>query len=205
MPRSFRTLLNITPPGTRSKPPNTTNRWKMAETATTFSATDMANPTDSQLLTVPAELRNRVYSLVFDNCIHDVTILVRFRKSAKPTSLLLACKQVYQEAIGIFYSNAIIASTGTSDLVHWIKHIPPQHYHLVPEIRYVHLVHVKISDTELPRTSSWLMSAELQFTLRGEEISTEGKQLSVEIRKRRVLPSVCQVSIHVVHAPIDFR
>lgn len=161
----------------------------MAGTPATFSADDMAGQSDSSLLALPAELRNRIYDLVFEDCIQDVTI--RRPKSQTPSNLLLTCKQAYQEAIGIYYSNVVVSSTETSDLIHWIRSIPAERYCLVPELRYVFRAYTKMTEDALRREASFLFSAELQHTLQCEEIGTENKQLSVEIQKRRVSHGVC--------------
>jgi len=57
------------------------------------------NRESSRLLQLPPELRNRIYEhAVFDN-------VVMITPSLKQPSLLHSCKQIREEALGIFYAN----------------------------------------------------------------------------------------------------
>lgn len=57
---------------------------------------------DSPLNRLPAELRNRIYELVFDK--HDVIPTVPLRKLSKYNGLTRTCRQIRKETHGMFFA-----------------------------------------------------------------------------------------------------
>jgi hypothetical protein len=70
----------------------------------------------SPLTALPPELRNRIYALVFENHVSDAakgptihyegSLTNDKRIAASTPGLILTCKQLHQEALGIFYTHA---------------------------------------------------------------------------------------------------
>jgi hypothetical protein len=92
----------------------------------------------SRLMSLSAELRNRIYEFAFQghinrtvytlrsrpvarsNSVQDVT---RGESKAKPPGLILSCKQIHEEALGIFYSTASFLFEDMHLLRHWAETI----------------------------------------------------------------------------------
>lgn len=79
---------------------------------------------DSRLTRLPAELRNRIYELALP----DTIIIPRRRpKMGIPCNkvcapgLLLTCKQIYQEAIGLYYSSTSFWFKIPDDFARWAR------------------------------------------------------------------------------------
>lgn len=99
---------------------------------------------ESRLMSLPAELRNRIYALA-------LSPYVRIRKDRSEVkrgvmsapALLLTCKRIHQEATGIFYSNTIFVNGGGSivyrhgrfdDLHTWLRTIGPERVSQIQDV-----------------------------------------------------------------------
>lgn len=85
-------------------------------------------------MSLPAELRNRVYALALPGPYVSIQkcILVTEPDVSTAPALLLTCKRVHQEAIGIYYSSTIFLnqpshllepSERNDDLENWLRGI----------------------------------------------------------------------------------
>ena len=82
---------------------------------------------DSALLRLPAELRNMIYEFTFSHCRVEIPRR-RKRESygrSKPNNLLLACRQIHEEAIQLYYIHATFCfdTGGLYRLPEWVKKI----------------------------------------------------------------------------------
>ncbi|KAK4494819.1 hypothetical protein PRZ48_014175 [Zasmidium cellare] len=83
----------------------------------------MAEDTDSPLLNLPPELRNNIYELVFTN----TTINFNTTATRRPPSLLLSCKQIYTEAVTVYYAEATFVSNEPQKaIIAHIQTLPPK-------------------------------------------------------------------------------
>jgi hypothetical protein len=79
----------------------------------------MANQRNSPLLRLPAELRNRIYELVFHNttlCVIQLRTLSLTMPASRSSGLLHTCRQTRNEASGILFSQAIFALDSMSEV-----------------------------------------------------------------------------------------
>ena len=99
-----------------------------------ISATDP----ECKLLGLPAELRNRIYTLALVNDeTFDITERHRTNVDRVEPGLLATCRQVRDEALSIFYGgNTFAGAHGDSKLVHaFLKHLPPAKLQLLKQVR----------------------------------------------------------------------
>ncbi|CAK1354207.1 unnamed protein product [Cercospora beticola] len=121
----------------------------------------------SRLMALPAELRNRIWTYVFEGSVQELRVdgfytpgmkgLWRDPSGPPPTTrvmagswsyytspppLLSTCKQVYTEAIGIYYSTTTFLSKvpacemSAEKLVAWMKKIGPERAKLIGNVRF---------------------------------------------------------------------
>lgn len=107
---------------------------------TIFGPTDMTDQSASPIFKLPPELRNAIYSLVFQDHTVEVVSVERYLK-AQPPGLLITCKQLYTEAVEVYYSNVAAEGKSVDDVFDWALRMPKQYYNLVPELRIVHRRH----------------------------------------------------------------
>ncbi|CAK1354206.1 uncharacterized protein RHO25_001975 [Cercospora beticola] len=106
------------------------------------------NPLPSRLMSLPAELRNRVWTAVFEGWTQRIDYYNRAQKWTaadkayrRQPPLLSTCKQIYAEAVGIYYSKAIfftsIISSECADRVlrTWLYKIGSERAKLVRNVR----------------------------------------------------------------------
>lgn len=85
----------------------------------------------NRFLSLPAELRNRIYELLFES---EIPLI-------KPTytlpGLLVSCKKIYAEAIGLYYSTTpAFRCLDEASAVSWLTALPKQCLDLVKEVQY---------------------------------------------------------------------
>lgn len=69
----------------------------------------MAVQGESPLLSLPPELRNIIYGMVFEGCILELR-RINDEQSPESVGLLLVCKQTFAEAIDLYYRNVTVES-----------------------------------------------------------------------------------------------
>lgn len=107
-----------------------------------------ASSRKSRLLELPAELRNEIYELalfqtrpigvtiVLEHCLTLLDFTRASRRSlVEEPPLLTCCRQVREEAIGIFYGSSTFASSERSELERWIIALPAAKRKLLRDVR----------------------------------------------------------------------
>lgn len=102
----------------------------------------MASQTQSPFFRLPAELRNQIYELAFQ----ETTATVQYPGGCclLPSGILTACKQAYTEAIGLFYSNATFEFLGFDAALEWLVAVCPKQH-----VARVKRFHVGLTEFEL--------------------------------------------------------
>lgn len=85
----------------------------------------------SRLLTLPAELRNRIYHYLF-----PAQDIFHIRQGHTSPPILRTCKKLRHEVSGLFYSNTILQFSDRSLLIHSLSFLDPDLISLIPELRY---------------------------------------------------------------------
>lgn len=96
-------------------------------------------PKQSRFLSLPAELRNAIYSALFPPSDPDKDSdghVQRIKSSYRLPGLLLTCKQIHSECMGLYYSNTIFRCLDETSAVNWLANLPRRWLNLVPEVRY---------------------------------------------------------------------
>ncbi|KAK5115621.1 hypothetical protein LTR85_009792 [Meristemomyces frigidus] len=96
----------------------------------------MAQQTESPLFDLPPELRNTIYELT----LMGSTTLVGLREDDDSVlielpCLLRSCKQIYVEAILVFYHLTPFYSRYAYNIVCWLKALHPRYRKAISEIR----------------------------------------------------------------------
>jgi hypothetical protein len=87
-------------------------------------------------MTLPGELRNHIYALVFRDHVQDNKKWRPDEDSvAKSAALILTCKQVHQEALGIFYAAAVFESNFVNTMEVWGSRIGKERARLIRHAR----------------------------------------------------------------------
>ncbi|KAK3721092.1 hypothetical protein LTR37_003382 [Vermiconidia calcicola] len=81
----------------------------------------MADEKHFRFLDISAELRNAIYEKTFE----DTIVYLEWHRSAPP-SILMANKQIYNEAVMLFYRHATFTFYSTTALIRWYTRIPPK-------------------------------------------------------------------------------
>ncbi|KAK3721380.1 hypothetical protein LTR37_003256 [Vermiconidia calcicola] len=81
----------------------------------------MADKKHFRFLALSAELRNAIYEKVFE----DTTFYIG-RPCSVPPPILVANKQIYYEAVMVFYRHATFTCYGTTTLTRWYNCIPTE-------------------------------------------------------------------------------
>ena len=94
----------------------------------------MSMPQQSRLLSLPAELRLLIYETTFEGHILDfrcdVNKIGSYNK-LPPPGLLVTCKQLYAEAIDIFYTSATLGLSRYPPLYRILAQIPQSRWHAI--------------------------------------------------------------------------
>lgn len=91
---------------------------------------DEASAVDSNdypLLNLPAELRNSIYELVFEDHGRVFTFVKRAR--TKAPGVLMACRQTYSEGVGLYYNGSVLCVANRSEM----RLIAARTQHLAPK------------------------------------------------------------------------
>ncbi|KAK4494820.1 hypothetical protein PRZ48_014176 [Zasmidium cellare] len=89
----------------------------------------MANEPESRLLKLAAELRNRIYDMVFE----DHAIDWDDHKPAAP-GILLACKHTHTEAIGAYYDLSTFFCKYSPAARQHLSRLPSKHSHAIKKV-----------------------------------------------------------------------
>ena len=101
---------------------------------TDSTASAMTEAKDSPLLSLPRELRDIIYGMVFQGC---TTKLDASKHKATPDSLglLIACKQTYTETIDVYYRNVTLHWRYVRTFQRWAQHLPRKFFQQIPNIQ----------------------------------------------------------------------
>lgn len=98
----------------------------------------MAHQPKSPLLTLSSELRLRIYELALQGTTTTVQPWCK-RHEFQPyllSPLLRSCKQVYHEALLIFYEHTLFYSPHDLLTIDWLSRLHPRYRKAISEIRY---------------------------------------------------------------------
>jgi hypothetical protein len=129
------------------------------------SSSFIANQRNSPLLRLPAELRNRIYELVFDGtAIRVIKPTMRVRvsgfcalSSVPPTksfSLQHSCRQIALEAFGLFVPYATFELDFKWNIDTLLEKLGPQKCHIITSIRLSQDLAIYLPD--MPWAWSWM-------------------------------------------------
>ncbi|KAI5362857.1 hypothetical protein Slin15195_G102380 [Septoria linicola] len=127
--------LNNDPP---SPSYNYTRRRSSILSPTTLSTLRLARQKSltSRLLALPPELRNQIYTTYFSPSSSDSNI-PRIKPDYTLPPLLKTCRQIYSEAIGLYYSSApAFRCLDEDSAVKWLCALPEKFLSLIQEVRY---------------------------------------------------------------------
>lgn len=142
----------------------------------------MADQSNSPFFKLPPELRNAIYGTVFQN--HTIEVVSAERNlKAQPPGLLVACKQVYTEAVEIFYSAVIVEGRSAIDIFDWALLMPKRYYDLVPAVRLVSGCHVCLSERSKVHLSLMPFREFVQY-IEDREMGFRSKRVAVLWRAR---------------------
>ncbi|KAK5115638.1 hypothetical protein LTR85_009809 [Meristemomyces frigidus] len=91
---------------------------------------DQADQSQSPLLALPPELRNRIYELTFSDT------FIKLDEGTRALSLLSSCKQIRIEASGIFHSTVVLEAHTQGSAVNYLMKLSPQSLNSINEFRY---------------------------------------------------------------------
>lgn len=97
----------------------------------TTSMPSTSESTTSRLLALPPELRNLIYSHLFNE--ENVQLI---KPAYRFPGLLLANKKIYTEATSFFYSASTFRCLDEDSTVAWLSNLPLQWLKLIPEVKY---------------------------------------------------------------------
>ncbi|KAF2217254.1 hypothetical protein CERZMDRAFT_93304 [Cercospora zeae-maydis SCOH1-5] len=91
----------------------------------------------SRLLTLPPELRNRIYITCLTHPTYSAESPPRIRPSYTLPPLLKTCRQIYSEAIGVYYSSTpAFRCLDEDSTIKWLCNLPEQYRSMLREVRY---------------------------------------------------------------------
>ncbi|KAK5118227.1 hypothetical protein LTR85_008207 [Meristemomyces frigidus] len=91
------------------------------------------NQDSSALLALPPELRNRIYHMTFEDV--EVNLPITSSEMSK-LGLLLTCKRLHQECLGIFYRSVTFTVLYASHLDSCLGGLPKERLRLLRDIRF---------------------------------------------------------------------
>ncbi|KAF2162710.1 hypothetical protein M409DRAFT_26947 [Zasmidium cellare ATCC 36951] len=101
-------------------------------TSSTESKTQTSTP--SKFLSLPPELRNEIYTALFPPSSEGS--VQRIKPGYELPGLLLTCKQIHSECMGLYYSNSIFRCLDEDSAVSWLTNLPPKWLDMIEEVRY---------------------------------------------------------------------
>ena len=126
----------------------------MAPTISTPSQDSSVSQEKSfKLLSLPPELRDIIYSMVFEGCVLKVRS-ANSKASPESIGLLLASRQTHEEAIPIYYRNLTVEFRHFRLLVVWIRGLPTRYLQLIPKIKMVECIARWSSYTEADKLAT---------------------------------------------------
>ena len=95
------------------------------------------NQIQSQLLRLPAELRDQIYQYTFEGDIFDVD-KPRLKKPHRRNTigLLLSCEQIHDEAIELYYKHTTFFFVDWNEGTDWLKERPYRYIDLISDLRF---------------------------------------------------------------------
>ena len=133
-----------------------------------------------KLLSLPPELRDIIYGMVFEGCVLKVRS-ANSKASPESIGLLLASRQTHGEAIPIYYRNLTVEFRHFRLLVVWIRGLPTRYLQLIPKIEMVECIARWSSYTEADKLAA-TKSVVTYVNRRGAVLQTH--QLTVQPRER---------------------
>ncbi|PPJ58950.1 hypothetical protein CBER1_04086 [Cercospora berteroae] len=151
----------------------------------------------SELMSLPAELRNRIWTYLFEDSIQELHgsgyttygMEGNWKYCSKPPHLLLTCQQLYTEAIGIYYSSStffgkITAHKKSADKFKtWMRTIGIERASLIKNVRFfVSGVYEHLHDIDCKAYYDWeyiLEAAVLLETIKAAAASVHSGGLCV--------------------------
>ncbi|PIA88803.1 hypothetical protein CB0940_06991 [Cercospora beticola] len=136
--RRSSTLANLS--DTEETHPPKSRRRSSALNTTLLSQlrlTQRQKPLTSRLLTLPAELRNQIYITYFTHPTYSEDCPPRIRPSYTLPPLLKTCRQIYNEAIGLYYSaTPAFRCLDEDSTVKWLVNLPERWRGMLKEVRF---------------------------------------------------------------------
>jgi len=122
----------------------------------------------SAFLQLPAELRNRIYQLLFESSVFDIRtgrllkvhcgLYAHADAHVRALGILLASKQVYAEAINFYYELSTFSSGWVPDLGNWLEGLPRER-----QMQLCHLRYLKVDTQLFPLTKVKRESLEIEY------------------------------------------
>lgn len=103
-------------------------------TTSSTSAPSAQTIKPSRLLSLPPELRNEIYNNLFPPSSEGS--VERIKPGYELPGLLLTCKQVHAECMGLYYSNSIFRCLDEDSAVSWLTNLPRKWLDMIEEVRY---------------------------------------------------------------------
>ncbi|KAM3424344.1 hypothetical protein BST61_g11119 [Cercospora zeina] len=102
-----------------------------------LTATPRQKSLTSRLLALPPELRNQIYITCFTHPTYAEESPPRIRPSYTLPPLLKTCRQIYSEAIGLYYaSTPAFRCLDEDSTIKWLCNLPEQYRSMLQEVRY---------------------------------------------------------------------
>lgn len=105
--------------------------------------------TQSRLMQLPPEIRDQIYELLFEDCIVRVNVY----KWSKPPGVLLTCKEIHCEAIGVYYRNATFRASYSKDgevSTRRLQKLPWKYQNLIRRVALDTVTKYKVNNIPMP-------------------------------------------------------
>ncbi|KAK4618035.1 hypothetical protein CLAFUW4_12211 [Fulvia fulva] len=122
--------LTLRPDQNSTASPATLRRRSSLVPSLSFPKSYTLQEPKSPFLKLPAEIRNVIYTDLFQDQ------EARIRPDYTLPGLLTSCKQLYTEAIGLYYNLTTFRCLDETSTISWLIHLPRPFLDLVPEVRY---------------------------------------------------------------------
>lgn len=123
----------------KHQPQHTANMPHHKSTITTLS--NAADQSKCRLFRLPAEIRNSIYELAFENEVVFVGTKIKKKPQAraKVQGILLACKQTYAETLQLHFSISTFQFDNKNRIMQWLRNIGLQHRILITQIEFYYM------------------------------------------------------------------
>ncbi|KAK4494829.1 hypothetical protein PRZ48_014185 [Zasmidium cellare] len=117
-----------------STPKEPSSRPEENATPVSGTASSIKPPSPSKFLSLPPELRNEIYTALFPPSSEGS--VQRIKPGYELPGLLLSCKQIHAECMGLYYSNSIFRCLDEDSAVSWLSNLPRKWLDMIEEVRY---------------------------------------------------------------------